>query len=97
MMSALLTKLKRVRTTVDLPPALLARAQHFVDEDVVRSRNALIIAALEYFLDHLERQAIDTQFAAMADDEDYRRLNLTLVEEFAASDWEALELDEGKQ
>ncbi len=94
MMSTILTKPKRVRTTVDLPPALLTRAQRIVDEGMVRSRNALMIAALEHFLDYLERQAIDAQFAAMADDEDYRALNLTLAEEFAASDWEAFELGE---
>lgn len=93
-MSTLLTKPKRVRTTVDLPPALLTRAQHFIDEGVVRSRNALIIAALEYFLDHLERRVIDAQFAAMADDEDYRALSLALADEFAVSDWEAFELGE---
>ena len=94
MMSTLLTKPKRVRTTVDLPPSLLARAQRFVDEGVARSRNALITAALGYFLDYLERQAIDAQFAAMADDEDYHALNLALAEEFAASDWEVSELGE---
>jgi len=54
----------------------------------------LITAALGYFLDYLERQAIDAQFAAMADDEDYHALNLVLAEEFAASDWEAFELGE---
>lgn len=96
-MSTLLTKPKRVRTTVDLPPVLLARAQQLVDENVVRSRNALITTALEYFLDRLEREAVDAQFAAIADDEEYRTLNLALVEEFASSDWEALETNEAKQ
>jgi len=96
-MPTLLTKQKRVRATVDLPPALLARTQRFVDEQVVHSRNALIIAALEYFLDHLERETIDAQFAAMANDEEYRTLNLALAEEFASSDWEALEMNEAKQ
>lgn len=96
-MSTLLTKPKRVRTTIDLPPALLARTQNLVDKGAVRSRNALIIAALEHFLDYLERQAIDAQFATMADDKDYHSLNLTLTEEFAASDWETLELDKVEQ
>lgn len=96
-MSTFLTKPKRVRTTIDLSPALLARAQNLADQGVARSRNALIVAALEHFLDHLERETIDAQFAAMADDVDYHALNLTLAKEFAASDWEALELDGAKQ
>lgn len=96
-MSTFSAKPKRVRTTIDLPPVLLARAQRLVDENRVRSRNALITTALEYFLDHLEREAIDAQFAAMADDEEYRTLNLALAEEFASSDWEALEMNEANQ
>jgi len=56
-----------------------------------------MIAALEHFLDYLERQAIDAQFAAMADDGDYHALNLALAEEFAASGWEAFELGEAEQ
>jgi len=68
-----------------------------VDNDVVRSRNALIITALEYFMDYVERQAIDAQFAAMADDKEYHALSLTLAEEFTSSDWEAFELGEAQQ
>lgn len=65
-----------------------------VDVGLARSRNALIVAALEHFVEHLERQVIDAQFAAMADDEAYHTLNLDLTDEFAESDWEALVLAE---
>jgi len=83
-----------VRTTVNLPAELVRRSQRFVDDGTVPSRNALIVAALEHFVEHLERRAIDAQFAAMADDADYQSLSLDLADEFAESDWEALELGE---
>ena len=47
--------------------------------------------------DCLEQQAIDAQFAAMADDEGYRALTLAIEEEFAMSDWEAFELCEAER
>jgi len=58
------------------------------------SRNALIVAAVERYLQELERQEIDRQFEAMADDSAYQALNEELVEAFADSDWEALAEDE---
>lgn len=48
-------------------------------------------------MDYLERQTIDAQFAAMADDEKYHALNLALAEELTPSDWEAFELGEEQQ
>ena len=42
----------------------------------------------------LERQEIDRQFAAMADDVEYQALNEQMVEAFDASDWQALTLAE---
>jgi len=56
----------------------------------------LMLAVSEHFLDYLERQAIDAQFAAMADDEDYRTLSLALEEEFTMSDWEVFKLGEAE-
>ncbi len=56
-----------------------------------------MITASERFLDYLERQAIDAQFAAMAGDEGYRALSLAIADEFAASDWEAFELGEAER
>jgi len=42
----------------------------------------------------LERQEIDRQFAAMADDSAYQALNEQTAEAFGASDWQALTLAE---
>ena len=39
---------------------------------------------------------IDTQFTPMADDKAYWVLNLTLADEFAESDWEALIVEESE-
>ena len=78
------------RTTVDLPADLLDRAQHLVEHGAIRSRNSLIVTALEKYLDQMEREAIDAQFAAMATDESHQRLMVSITEEFARSDWEAL-------
>ena len=83
-----------VRTTVTLPLALMQRSQQFVDKGIVPNRNALVIAALERFLAELERQEIDRQFAAMADDSEYQVLNEQMAESFSPSDWEALTLAE---
>ena len=90
----MLKKFETVRTTLTLPIELLERSQHFVDGGIIPSRNALIIAALEQYLLELERQEIDRQFEAMADDDAYQAMNQQLSEAFAESDWEALVEDE---
>jgi len=51
-----------------------------------RSRNALIIEALETYLKELEKCWIDEQFAQMENDEPYKALNLQIAEEFAVSE-----------
>lgn len=79
------------RTTVDLPRSLLQRAQRLIDSKIVRSRNGLIVAALESYVERLEREAIDAQIAAMATDAKYQQLMLAMADEFASSDWEALD------
>ncbi len=91
-----LDRYKTVRTTVTLPADLVQQTQRFVDDGVVPSRNALIVTALEHFLDELERQEIDREFAAMADDAAYIELSEDLAEEFADSDWEAYSVEEGE-
>jgi hypothetical protein len=90
----MLKKFETVRTTLTLPVDLLERSQHFVDGGITPSRNALIIAALEQYLLELERQEIDRQFEAMADDDAYQAMNQQISEAFAESDWEALVEDE---
>ena len=88
-------RFESVRTTVTLPANLVEWSQHFVEKGTVPSRNALIVAALEYFLIELERQEIDQQFAAMAGDKAYQDLDVRMSEEFADSDWESMRLAEG--
>ncbi len=87
----MIKQFETVRTTVTLPVGLVNRSQHFIDSGTIPSRNMLIVTALEQFLLELEREEIDRQFEAMADDADYQLLNEQIAEEFAESDWEALE------
>ena len=89
-----LTQFETMRTTVTIPASLMQRSQHFLDQGIVPNRNALVVAALEHFLEELERQEIDRQFAAMAEDIEYQVLNEQMAESFGASDWEALSLAE---
>lgn len=86
----MLEQSKTVRTTVALPATLLNRSQHFIDKGSIPSHNALIVAAVEHYVLELERQEIDRQFEAMAEDSDYQALNEELAEALADSDWEAL-------
>lgn len=85
-----LTQFAAVRTTVTVPANLMQRSQHFLDKGIVPNRNALVVTALERFIVELERQEVDLQFAAMADDEEYQAWSEQLSESFAESDWEAL-------
>ena len=55
-----------VRTTVTLPADMIRRSQHFVDLGQVPNRNALIVAALDSFLQELEKAEIDRAFEIMA-------------------------------
>jgi predicted transcriptional regulator len=79
----------RFRTTLDLPRGLAKRMQRLVDKGAARSRNALIVAAVEAYVRAIERRAIDTQFEGLADDLDYRKLMLQVEADFAQSDWDA--------
>ena len=90
-----LDKYETVRTTVTLPANLLHRSQGLIDSGRIPNRNALIVAALEQFIAELEREEIDRQFAAMAEDTDYQSFQVEVAESFADTDWEALA--EGEQ
>ena len=94
MANLLTTNQEMVRTTIHLPKKLMKRSQQLIKGGKVRSRSALIIAALEKFLDDLERKEIDAQFAAMADDTAYQSLSLEIEDEFTQSDWEAMQAGE---
>ncbi|PKO24076.1 MAG: hypothetical protein CVU38_00375 [Chloroflexi bacterium HGW-Chloroflexi-1] len=58
---------EKVRTTVDLPVPTRDRIQAAVEHGAARSQNALIVQAIERFLQAVERQWLDAQFAAMAE------------------------------
>ena len=94
MQSGVLDKYETVRTTVTLPTSLLRRSQELVDSGKVPNRNTLIVVALEQFIADLEREEIDRQFAAMAEDVDYQVFQIEVAESFADSDWEALAEEE---
>jgi Arc/MetJ-type ribon-helix-helix transcriptional regulator len=82
------------RTTLDLPPALLQRTDEAVKLGVASSRNNLIAAAVQEYLDALDRAAsIDARFAEMEEDAQYLRLHLELAAGFAESDAEPLVVD----
>ena len=95
MQTPILAKHDTVRTTITLPLNLLQRSQELIDSGLAPNRNALIVAALEQFVADLEREEIDRQFAAMAEDTDYLSWQTEMAESFAESDWEALA--EGEQ
>ena len=53
-----------------------------------------VVLTLERLTRELEQQAIDREFAAMAEDSEYREIQRAVVQEFDASDWEAWEQGE---
>jgi hypothetical protein len=79
----------RVRTTVDLPRELLDRSKSVVDRGLAKNQNTLFTAALADYLDQLDQQAIDRQFAEMESDTPYQELNMQLLNEFAGNDNQA--------
>ena len=89
-----MTTKDHTRLTVDLPKAFVEQANALVRHSVARSRNRLILQAVEMYLKQLEEAWIDGQFAEMEHDERYRDLSLKLACEFERSDWEALRVGE---
>jgi Arc/MetJ-type ribon-helix-helix transcriptional regulator len=79
------------RTTVALPTDLLEAADEAIARGAARSRNDLIARALLHELEAFQRRLIDEAFSWMADDPVYRDEALEIADEFATSDWEALE------
>jgi metal-responsive CopG/Arc/MetJ family transcriptional regulator len=86
--------LRTVRTTFTLPADLLEAMDRAVREGNARSRNELITTALRRELAAQERAAIDTAFAAMADDPVYHAEAREVATAFTAADWEAMRLAE---
>jgi metal-responsive CopG/Arc/MetJ family transcriptional regulator len=82
----------RVRVNVDIPLPLFERLSRFLlVERAASSRNALILQAVEEYLNRSEEAKIDDEFARMAEDEQYASLSLRVAEEFVESDWNALQ------
>lgn len=87
----------RVRTSLDLPRDLQEQIKQAVHRGAAKSQNALILRAVEEYLDRLKKEWIDEQFAQMEHDERYQALNLQIAREFEVSDWEALQIVESDQ
>lgn len=88
----------RVQTTLRLPDQLYRELKVILDQHLVEfaSLNDLAVAALDQFIRRLREQQIDAEFAQMADDPHYANESRILAGEFARSDWEALQVTEGK-
>ena len=80
-----------VRTTIAIPLSLLTATDKAVREGKAKSRNEFFATSLRRELALLERSAVDSAFSGMAGDGDYRDESRRLAQEFAASDWEALD------
>jgi hypothetical protein len=85
-------------TTVRLPARIYDQAKCVVEHqkgDTGKiSLNDLIVTAITAYLKLYKRRQIDAAFAGMAEDADYQKEAKLLAEEFEASDWEALRLEE---
>jgi hypothetical protein len=89
---------ERVRTTVRLPKPIYDEARSLVDENIVPvdSLNDFLVAAIASYVKLVKRKQIDAAFTGMADDAEYQKEARLIAEEFAQSDWDALEIAEGK-
>ena len=83
-----------VQTTLRLPAPLYERTKDFVKRGSSRSVNDFIVRALAAYVRAKERRAIDEAFRPMKDDLEYQREALTIAEQFAASDSEAIQIAE---
>jgi|ERR1035441_849473 hypothetical protein len=93
-------RLETRTTTVRLPVRVYDQARCVVEKEkrgvsgTSISLNDLIVAAITTYLKMYKRKQIDAAFAGMAEDADYQKEAKLLAEEFEASDWEALRLEE---
>lgn len=84
----------RTRTTVALDDSLLKAVDTAVKAGKATSRNDFLARALRTELKLTRRETIDAAFAAMANDPGYQQEAQRTAEEFAAADWEALQIVE---
>jgi hypothetical protein len=73
---------RRPQVTLRLPRRLYERAKLLVKEHQTGSVNEFIVKAVAAYLKAIDRKVIDDAFAGMANDEEYRREALRIVEEF---------------
>ena len=82
------------KTTLYLPGELLAAADKAARAGGFRSRNELVAEGIRRMVQQINRDAIDTAFAAAASDEDYQGQDKAIQREFEAADVEAFRLGE---
>jgi hypothetical protein len=84
---------RKVQTTLRLPRPLYEQAKAYVSkgETAAETINDFIIAAIQTYTRILKRRSIDAEFSRMAKDANYQKESQLITEEFAQSDWEALE------
>ena len=87
-------KKKRIRATIDMPIELSERVNKALHKKCAPSRNALLIQALQRYLEYLEQEEIDKQIAQMATDSEYQELHAQMVKEYEPTGWETLRLGE---
>ena len=85
---------KQIRTTIDIPIELSERVNKALHKKCAPSRNALVIQALQRYLEYLEQEEIDVQIAQMTADSEYQELHGQLAKEYEPAGWEALRLGE---
>lgn len=88
---------RTIRTTLALPADLIEATDRAVEQGLARSRNEFVALALRHELAAQKRAEIDAAFAAMADDKEYQAEAMTIADEFAHADWEALQIGESQK
>ncbi len=86
-------ELRKIQTTLRLPGTLYAKVKSLIEQGATNSRNfnEFVVEALRAYVRLAMRRRIDQAFAAMAEDTDYQKEAESIAEQFAESDWEALE------
>ena len=77
-----------MRTTITIPDSLATEVDALVGQNGITTRNQFILEALDYWVRLKREEAIDSEFARMAEDPDYIAETLSIESEFEASDWE---------
>lgn len=82
------------RTTVALPADLLRGIEAVVQSGCAATRNDFLATAVRRELDRIQREAVDREFEAMADDPVYRQEAREISDEYHLADWQALRVAE---